>query len=453
MVDLLREHQLNIMLALAGVCFAVALCGAVSKTTRTKKVSLLVMGISAALLMIADRYAYIYRDSESQLGYYMVRICNFVTFLCPLMITHSFNWYLSDCVKTDTDRKSIPLRLKLNEIMIVTGDLLLIISQFTGLYYTFDESNRYQRSEGYFISYIFPLAVWLICATVIISYRRSFNKLLLSALLVFSAAPVIAAVFQLFIYGVSLTDIALAVLTVALRLIEIINTNKELAAAHEREKELLIQESKSIGKMLTQTASALASAIDAKDKYTHGHSRRVAEYSEMIAEIYGKSDRECREIYIAGLLHDVGKIGVPGSIINKNGKLTDEEFAVIKTHPAIGADILKKIGQAPFISIGARYHHERYNGKGYPEGLSGEDIPEIARIIAVADAYDAMTSKRSYRDSLPQEVVRNEIEKGIGAQFDPQFAIIMLGLIDNDKEYTLRQTDDVYQGTSEKAVD
>lgn len=103
--------------------------------------------------------------------------------------------------------------------------------------------------------------------------------------------------FQLFIYGVSLTDIALAVLTVALRLIEIINTNKELAAAHEREKELLIQESKSIRKMLTQTASALASAIDAKDNYTHGHSRRVAEYSEMIAEIYGKSDSECREIY------------------------------------------------------------------------------------------------------------------------------------------------------------
>jgi len=163
----------------------------------------------------------------------------------------------------------------------------------------------------------------------------------------------------------------------------------------------------------------------------------------MIAEVYGKTDSECRDIYLTGLLHDVGKIGIPDNIINKDGRLTDEEFAVIKTHPAIGAGILKKINIAPFISIGAHYHHERYDGKGYPEGLKGEDIPEIARIIAVADAYDAMTSKRSYRDALPQEVVRSEIEKGKGTQFDPKFAEIMLGLMDRDTDYQLKQ-DDVY---------
>ena len=162
----------------------------------------------------------------------------------------------------------------------------------------------------------------------------------------------------------------------------------------------------------------------------------------MIAELYGKSDKECREIYMASLLHDVGKIGIPNHIINKEGKLTDEEYAIIKTHPLIGAKILEKIGQASYISIGAHYHHERYDGKGYPEGLKGDDIPEIARIIAVADSYDAMTSKRSYRDSLPQDVVRNEIVKGRGTQFDPRFADIMLQLIDNDKDYTLRQQDD-----------
>lgn len=188
MADLIREHQLDLMLALAGVCFAVTVCGAVSRTPKMKKLSLFLMSYSAMLLMIADRYAYIYRGNESQLGYYMVSICNFVTFLCPLMIAHSFNWYLSGCVKTDTDNKSIPLRLKLNKIIVSAGVVLLVISQFTGLYYTFDDSNRYQRSYGYIISYIFPLAVWLICGTVIISYRKSFSKLLLSALLVFSAA-------------------------------------------------------------------------------------------------------------------------------------------------------------------------------------------------------------------------------------------------------------------------
>ena len=400
------------------------------------------MSIAAMILMIADRYAYIYRGNESELGYWMVRICNFVTFLCPLVITHSFNWYLSDNIRSKIGSEKLPLRLKINEIVIFFGVILLVISQFSGLYYTFDEHNRYQRADGYIISAVIPLTAWLIAVTVVAQYRRNFNPLMLKTLFVFASVPILASFVQVFLYGLSITNIAIANLTVALRLIEIINTNNELDAAHEHEKELLIQESRNTGKMLTQTASALASAIDAKDKYTHGHSRRVAEYSEMIAEIYGKSDRECREIYIAGLLHDVGKIGIPDNIINKDGKLTDEEFAVIKTHPSIGAEILKKIGSAPFISIGAHYHHERYNGKGYPEGLSGEEIPEIARIIAVADAYDAMTSKRSYRDSLPQQFVRDEIVKGRGTQFDPQFADIMLRLIDEDKDYDLRQQDD-----------
>ena len=443
MIDFLREHQLDLMLVLAGICFAVTICGLVSKTTRIKKVSLLIMGISATLLMIADRYSYIYRGDESDLGYHMVRICNFVTFLCPLMIIHSFNWYLTDFIKTKTDSQKIPMRLKINEIIISVGVLLLIVSQFTGMYYTFDEHNRYQRADGYIISAVIPLIVWLIAVTVVVRYRKSFGRMMLITLLVFASVPLLAAFVQLFFYGISITNLAIAALTVALRLVEIIRNGQELTAAHEREKELLIREQKNMRRMVMQSASALASAIDAKDKYTHGHSRRVAEYSEMIAEVYGKTDSECRDIYLAGLLHDVGKIGIPDNIINKDGRLTDEEFAVIKTHPAIGAGILKKINIAPFISIGAHYHHERYDGKGYPEGLKGEDIPEIARIIAVADAYDAMTSKRSYRDALPQEVVRSEIEKGKGTQFDPKFAEIMLGLMDRDTDYQLKQ-DDVY---------
>ena len=161
----------------------------------------------------------------------------------------------------------------------------------------------------------------------------------------------------------------------------------------------------------------------------------------MLAKELGYDEDTIEQYYNIALMHDIGKIGIPDNIINKDGRLTDEEFAVIKTHPAIGAGILKKINIAPFISIGAHFHHECYDGKGYPEGLKGEDIPEIARIIAVADAYDAMTSKRSYRDALPQEVVRSEIEKGKGTQFDPKFAEIMLGLIDRDTDYQLQQYD------------
>ncbi|WP_407429028.1 HD-GYP domain-containing protein [Treponema sp.] len=213
----------------------------------------------------------------------------------------------------------------------------------------------------------------------------------------------------------------------------------DLQKAHEHEIELMKKEQEHLGELFSQTAAALASAIDAKDRYTHGHSNRVAEYSREIAKRAGKTENEINEIYFAALLHDVGKIGVSGAIINKNGKLNDEEFNEIKKHPVWGWEILSNITHSPYLSIGAHYHHEKYNGKGYPEGLSGEDIPDTARIIAVADAYDAMTSKRSYRDTLAQSVVRSEIEKGTGSQFDPKYAEIMLKMIDEDTEYTMKE--------------
>ena len=196
---------------------------------------------------------------------------------------------------------------------------------------------------------------------------------------------------------------------------------------------------KNLRRLFDQTATALVNAIDAKDEYTHGHSSRVADYSRKIAELAGKSPEECNEIYYVALLHDVGKIGIPESIINKDGKLTDEEYAVIKQHPVLGSQILKSISEYPDLIIGARYHHERYDGRGYPDKLKGEDIPEIARIISVADAYDAMTSKRSYREPIPQQSVREEIVKGSGSQFDPKFAKIMQHLIDLDTEYDMKE--------------
>lgn len=191
---------------------------------------------------------------------------------------------------------------------------------------------------------------------------------------------------------------------------------------------------------LRQTVEALATAVDAKDSYTNGHSYRVAKYSRRIAEESGMSEKECEDIYLAGLLHDVGKIGIDDSIINKKGKLTDEEYGVIKLHPVLGGQILSKIVLSPSLSVGARYHHERYDGNGYPEKLKGDDIPRIARIIAVADAYDAMTSMRSYRSIIPQMYVREELIKGMATQFDPEYAKIMIKLLDEDEEYTMKES-------------
>ena len=184
----------------------------------------------------------------------------------------------------------------------------------------------------------------------------------------------------------------------------------------------------------------MAHTIDAKDKYTNGHSVRVAKYSRMIAEKMGLSAEMCENIYYMGLLHDIGKIGVPNEIINKPAKLTDDKYDVIKRHPVIGYDIMSEIKSRPDLATGALWHHERYDGKGYPEHKAGEDIPLEARIIAVADTYDAMTSNRSYRKFLPQEKVRSEIENNIGTQFDPEAARCMLTVIDDDKDYVLHET-------------
>lgn len=215
------------------------------------------------------------------------------------------------------------------------------------------------------------------------------------------------------------------------------------------------EERKNVQRLFSQTATALANAIDAKDKYTHGHSSRVAEYSKKIAELAGKSPAECDEIYYVALLHDVGKIGVPEKIINKEGRLSPEELECIKQHPAMGAQILKSITEYPRLSVGAHFHHERYDGKGYPERLKGSDIPEVARIISVADSYDAMASKRSYRDPLPQDKVREQLIEGSGTQFDPKFANIMLHLIDLDTDYSMKERKDIQElsGRNEMLVE
>lgn len=213
--------------------------------------------------------------------------------------------------------------------------------------------------------------------------------------------------------------------------VELIRLQKDLET-------IVDEKTKENENLFLHVVECLADAIDAKDKYTNGHSGRVAQYSKEIAQRYGYDEKHQEKIFMMGLLHDVGKIGVPDEVINKPGRLTDEEFACIKKHPAIGGKILGNIKEMPELAAGAKWHHERYDGKGYPEGLSGDDIPEEARIIAVADAYDAMTSNRSYRGALAQEIVRAEIEKGKRSQFDPKFADIMLAMIDDDKEYTMR---------------
>ena len=178
-----------------------------------------------------------------------------------------------------------------------------------------------------------------------------------------------------------------------------------------------------------QTVAAIARAVDAKDERTGGHSQRVAEYSRLIAKAWGMSKEECQEIEWAAKLHDIGKIAIPDAILNKDGRLTDDEYARMKSHTVEGAKILKDFTLLKHVTEGAEYHHERPDGKGYPKGLKGDEIPIYARIIGVADAFDAMTATRVYRKQMDFGYVLGELEKGRGSQFDPKFVDILLNLI------------------------
>ena len=183
---------------------------------------------------------------------------------------------------------------------------------------------------------------------------------------------------------------------------------------------------------LTESAMRVAArSIDAKDTYTNGHSTRVANLSREIARRLGWSEEDVENVFFTALVHDIGKIGVPDSLLTKPSALTPEEFNVIRKHTTTGYNILREFKGVPNIGLGARYHHERYDGTGYCEGLAGEDIPLVARIIAVADAYDAMASSRVYRPMLDEEKIRSELENGKGTQFDPAIAEIMLQMLDD----------------------
>ena len=185
--------------------------------------------------------------------------------------------------------------------------------------------------------------------------------------------------------------------------------------------------------IINESIETFTGFIDAKDPYTNGHSKRVAIYTKQIAQEMGYSGEDLDRIYYVALLHDCGKIGVPDSILGKPGRLTDEELEIIKSHTVQGGEILSSFKSLPNVGEGALYHHERYDGKGYPEGRSGEDIPLIARIICVADSFDAMNTNRVYRNKLSKEKIIEEIEKNKGLQFDPKIADIMLGLIRSGK--------------------
>ncbi len=432
MFELIRANQLNLMLILCGACgILVFLLLNTRFLSKTRKLILILLEVMAFFILWFDRLAYIYAGDVSHKGYVMVRVSNFMVFFLTSGIVFGFTLYVTDLLKVEGGLEHIPLRMNIAGGMSVAGMLLAILAAITGLYYYFDSTNHYHRGSGFLIAYIIPVLCPLLQYTVVRKYKEKFSRLIYSSLFLYILIPIICGILQIFTYGISIVNMSLVAVSVFLYVFMYLDLNNTVEHAHQIEIENMQGEHARMQRLFDQTATAFVSAVETKDGLLKGNSLKIAEYSKRIAVLSGKSEEESEKVYYAALLHDVGLIGIPDSVIASETDPEIENGETIRKKPLIGEDILSSITEYPYLSQGARYSHEKYNGTGYPEGLKGNEIPEIARIIAVADAYVSMTTQTRYRDAMPDFLAREAFVKGAGEDYDPLYAQIMISILDS----------------------
>ena len=290
--------------------------------------------------------------------------------------------------------------------------------------------------ETLFVSHtILLLTVFVVLFTFALDLKRDKkhrNLLAFSGLLAATISVMIEGISTYFV--VSLSGIFVGIGMMILFSLNVLRTAENIHMIElQRQKKELAKRKRQMEKVSLQMIQTLSTTIEAKDEYARGHSHRVAEYAALIANELGWDSEEIMNLKYAAHLHDIGKIGIPDMLLNKPACLTPEEYSVIKEHTVIGAEILKNISLIPHVAEVARSHHEHYDGTGYPDGLAGENIPLSARIVAIADCYDAMNSKRIYRNALPPEKIFKEIENNRSTQFDPELTDIFLNLLCDDR--------------------
>ena len=292
-----------------------------------------------------------------------------------------------------------------------------IISIFNGIAFSLADDGTLQRGPLGYLPFI--VAGLYGAALILILYRNGSRQRTDIIPIAFLGLAFASGLILPFVFGKQFSELFCVTILIALLIFVVISVKiRQYREQHEHD-----------NKMIRESIETFTGFIDAKDPYTNGHSNRVAGYTRLIAEQMGFEGEELDRIYYIALLHDCGKIGIPDSILSKPDKLTDEEFQIIKSHTVRGGEILDHFKSLEGVSEGALYHHERYDGKGYPKGLSGEEIPLIARMICVADSFDTMNSNRVYRNKLTKESIINEIESNRGSQFDPEIADVMLKLL------------------------
>ena len=439
----------NIYFSIAAVIITIILILIVSlhySSTNVVNKRYKVFLIAAISMIFLDIATVVTNDYAHDIPHFLNMFLNGLYFLSGAVVAILF---LSYCVsvafgddKSDKTRKIISISATI--ILAIYG-IALFVNNFTGFFFYFDYTKDFAYCAGpvYLLVNLLAVLFTIESFVLFIIKKNKFNKRQIISTILFYASFFISFLLQLFAFPkVLLSDFGIAIgaliVFFSIETPDYINLIRTLDELNELKASLEIQvkirtheldlEKKSYEELTLETLSSLAQVIDAKDHYTNGHSFRVAAYAKGIAEELGLSYQECEQIYFAGLIHDVGKIGIKEGILTKPGKLTPEEYKLIQAHSSLGGDILRGIKEFPIFEKVARNHHERYDGTGYPDKLKGEEISLEARIVTIADTFDAMTSDRSYRKALTDEYALNELQRYKGTQFDPNLVDIFVKL-------------------------
>ncbi len=434
------------MLILCGGCAVIDFLLVFTRfLSKSRKAILMLMVTMAFFLLWFDRAAYIYAGDPSHTGYIMVRVSNFVVFFLTSGLVLGFNLYVSDWLTHEGGLESSPIALRITAWAAGIGMCLAVYSAFTDLYYYFDETNHYHRGNGFLIAYIIPVICPLVQYFVTRRHRKVFSGLIYASIVLYVFVPVICGVTQIFTYGISIVNMSMVAVSISMYIFMYLDMNDKIEHAHEIEIQNMQVETDRMQRLFDQTATAFVSAVEKKDEYTKGNAIRIAQYAKMIAEHAGMSEEESEKVYYAALLHDVGLIGISDETIKNE---TDSENGMseeMMRKPLIGEEILSSITEYPYLRQVVRSCRERFDGSGYPEGLKGEEIPKIARIIAVADDYVSMVTRKRYRDKLPKFLAREKFVREAGEKYDAVFADIMVKIIDSESNEYITKEDRLFE--------
>ena len=414
--------------------------------------------ISALAMYILDVGTVFSNDYAEKVPTWINMAFNGLYFFSGSVVAILFLYYTVSIALHDTSPQKRRIIYLVNLILLCINFILLFVNNFTGFFFYFNEQAVYSHGPAYLFVNALSIVYTLESAVIFIIKRKKFKIRQIISTTLFYALFFGSFMVQLFVFpNILLSDFGVAIgsfiiffsietpdyVKLMATLQELNDLKGSLEIQVKDRTDELVAEKESYEKLTLETLSSLARVIDAKDHYTVGHSFRVAAYAKGMADVLGFSRDRSEQLYFAGLIHDVGKIGISEGILTKPGKLNDKEFEIIKSHSSIGGDILAGIHEFPIFASVARHHHERFDGTGYPDKLKGSSIPYEARIVAICDSFDAMTSDRSYRKALSDEVAIKELIDGKGTQFDPALVETFLSLYNSFSDSIRNHVDDI----------